>query len=87
MYKKIFYDHLYTCIIFGDVGTWLLGYRIVLSYLYIPQGHFFKSTLWLWSKDEYKILDFEQKPIIKSTEERNMNQPNVGVKEDSTLPD
>ena len=32
-------------IIFGDLGIWLLGYRIELSFLYIPQGYYFISTL------------------------------------------
>jgi len=29
-------------IIFDDFDIWLLGYRIEFSYLYIPQGHYFK---------------------------------------------
>ena len=33
--------------------TWLLGYRIKFSGIYIPQGHYFISILWLWSTDEY----------------------------------
>ena len=40
-------------IIFVDFGIWWLGCRIEYSCLYIPQGHFFISTLWLWSTDEY----------------------------------
>ena len=40
-------------IVFGDVGIWLLGYGIEFSCLYIPQGHYFMSTLWLWSTDDY----------------------------------
>ena len=40
-------------IIFDDFGIWLFGYRIELRCLYIPQGHDFVSTLWLWSTDEY----------------------------------
>jgi len=39
--------------IFAGFGIWLLGYRIEFSCLYIPQGHYFTSTLWLWSTDEY----------------------------------
>jgi len=38
-------------IIFDDSGIWVLGYRIGLR-LYIPQGHYFILTLWLWSTDE-----------------------------------
>ena len=40
-------------IILDNFGTWLLGYRIEFSCLYIPQEHYFISTLWLWSIDEY----------------------------------
>ena len=31
-------------IMFDDFGIWLLGYRIELSCLFIPQGHYFIST-------------------------------------------
>ena len=34
-------------IILNDLGISLLGYRIEFSCLYIPQKHYFKSTLWL----------------------------------------
>jgi len=36
------------------------------SCLYLPQGHYFISTLWLWSTDEYGF-DFivERKSIFK----------------------
>jgi len=40
-------------IIFDDFGILLLGYRIEFRCLYIPQGHYFISTLGLWSTDEY----------------------------------
>ena len=40
-------------IIFDDFGICLLGYRIEFSCLYIPQGHYFMSTSWLWRTDEY----------------------------------
>ena len=39
--------------IVDDFGEWLLGYRTEFSCLYIPQWHYFISTLWLWSADEY----------------------------------
>ena len=34
--------------------------------LYIPQGHYFIGTLWLWSTDEYvkKIILSESPPLI-----------------------
>ena len=34
-------------IIFDGFGIRLLGYRIECSCLYLPQGHYFVSTLWL----------------------------------------
>ena len=40
-------------IIFDDLGIWLLGYMVEFSCLYIPQRHYFISTLWLLSTDEY----------------------------------
>ena len=47
-------------IIFDDFSIWLLGNRtefsflyLPLSFLYIPQGHKFISTEWLWSTVEY----------------------------------
>jgi len=40
-------------IIFDNFGTWLLDYRIEFSCLYLPHGHIFISTLWLWRTDEY----------------------------------
>ena len=43
-------------IIFDDFRIWLLGYRIDFNCVYIPQGHYFISTLWLWSTDEYVIF-------------------------------
>jgi len=39
-------------IIFDDLGIYLLGYRIEISCLYIPQGHYFMSTFWLRHTDE-----------------------------------
>ena len=48
-------------IIFDGFGIWLLGYRIQLSCLYIPQWHNCISTLWLWSIDEYVFYFFERK--------------------------
>ena len=45
-------------IIFDNFGTWLLGYRFEFSCLYIPQGHYFISTLWLWSTHEYVVFLF-----------------------------
>jgi len=40
-------------IILDDFGMWILGYRIEFSCLYVPQGHYLISTLWLWCTDEY----------------------------------
>ena len=41
-------------IVFDDFGILCqLGCRIELSCLYIPQGHYFISTLWLLNTDEY----------------------------------
>ena len=54
-------------IIFHEFCIWLLDNRIALSCLYLPQGHYFLSTLWLWSTDEYVFfLDFERMSIFKS---------------------
>jgi len=41
---------------FDDFTTWWQGYRIEFSCLYIPQGHHFINSLWLWSTDEYICL-------------------------------
>ena len=42
-------------IIFDEFGIYLPGYRnnIELSCLYIPQGHYCISFLWLWRTDKY----------------------------------
>jgi len=48
-------------IIFNKFGLWLQGYRIEFSCLYIPQGHHFISTLWLWCTDEYMFVLFQAK--------------------------
>ena len=56
--KTLFMTDLLNIII-DDFGIWLLGYRIKFSCLYIPQGHYLISTLWLWSTDEYVIFLFE----------------------------
>ena len=45
-------------IILDDFRIWLLGYRTEFSCLYIPQGHYFISTVWQWSTDEYVIFRF-----------------------------
>ena len=42
---KFFYDWPIVFDIFDDFGIWLLGYRIKFSCLYIPQVHYFISTL------------------------------------------
>ena len=42
--------------IFDDFGNW---YRIEFNCLYIPHGHYFISTLWLLSTDNY--VNFERK--------------------------
>jgi len=34
----------------------ITGYRIKFSCLYIPQGHYFISTLWLWRTDKYVFI-------------------------------
>ena len=39
-------------IIFDDFSIWLLGYRTEFSCQYLPQGHTFISTVWLWHIDE-----------------------------------
>ena len=54
-------------IIFDDFGIWLLGVRNKLMCLYIPQGHYFKSTWWLWSIDEYVNKYFERKSIFNKS--------------------
>ena len=43
---------------FDDFSIWLLGHRTEFSCLYLPQGHNFISTVWLWSTDEYVIFLF-----------------------------
>ena len=45
-------------IIFDEFGIYLLGYRIEFSCLYIPQGLYSISNLWLWSTDEYVFLSY-----------------------------
>jgi len=40
-------------IVFDDLGIWLLGCMIEFSCLYIPQRHYFISSLWLLRTDEY----------------------------------
>jgi len=40
-------------IIFEHFSIRLPSYRIEFSCLYIPQGHYFICTLWLWSTNEY----------------------------------
>ena len=40
---------------FDDFSIWLLGYRTEFSCLYIPQGHNFISTVWLWSTNDYVV--------------------------------
>ena len=40
-------------ITFDNFAKYLLGYMIKFSCLYIPQGHYFISTVWLRSTDEY----------------------------------
>ena len=46
------------------IDIWLLDARIKFSSLYIPQGHYFISTLWLWSTDEYGNLWFWAKVLL-----------------------
>jgi len=48
-------------IIFDDFSICLLGYRTEFSCLYIQQGHYFISTVWLWSTDEYVSFNFSAK--------------------------
>jgi len=43
-------------IIFDHLGILLLGYRIKFSCLYVPQGHYYISTLWLLSTVEYAFF-------------------------------
>ena len=57
---KIFYDCPLN-IIFDDFVIWLLGYRIEFSCSYIPQEHYFISTLWQRSTNEYVLGFFERK--------------------------
>ena len=40
-------------IIFYNFGIWLLGYMIEFSCLYLPQVHYFISTLWVWNTGKY----------------------------------
>jgi len=42
-------------IIFDNFSIRLLGYRTEFSFLYLPQGHNFLSTVWLWSTDEVQM--------------------------------
>ena len=58
-------------IIFDDFSMWLLGYRVEFSCLYIPLGHYFISTLWLWSTDEYVNFDFERKSTFNVAEHKD----------------
>ena len=58
-------------IIFDDFSMWLLGYRVEFSCLYIPLGHCFISSLWLWSTDEYVNFDFERKSIFNVAEHKD----------------
>jgi len=55
-YQKSFMPNLLN-IIFDDFG-------IKFSCLYIPQGHYFISTLWLWNIDEYLIFWFWAKVFL-----------------------
>ena len=48
---------------FDDFGMWLLDYWIEFSCLYISQGHYFISTLWLW-EDEFVLKKIERKSIF-----------------------
>jgi len=45
---------------FDDFRIRLLGYRTAFSCLYLPHGHGFKSTLWLWSTDAFRFVLFHQ---------------------------
>ena len=45
-------------IIFDDFCKWLQGYRIEFSCLYIPQEHYFISTLCLLRTDECVFIYF-----------------------------
>ena len=56
-------------IIFDNFGMWFLGYRIEFCCVYIPQGHYFICTLWLWSTDEYIFIFIlsESPPLKKMT--------------------
>ena len=38
-------------IIFDDFSKWLLVYRMEFSYICLPQGHTFITTVWLRSTD------------------------------------
>ena len=60
---KIFYDWPVKYY-FWHFGICLLGYRIEISFLYIPQGHYFISTLWLWSTDEYGFFLLSESPSL-----------------------
>jgi len=48
-------------IIFDNFGICLLGYRNEFSFLYIPQGRYFISTLRISSADQYLFFQFEEK--------------------------
>ena len=54
-------------IIFDDFGIWLLGSKIEFGCLYIPQGHYYINTLWLWSTNEYVVsLILSKSPSLKT---------------------
>ena len=57
-------------IISDDFSIWLLGYRIKLSCLYLPQGHYFISTMWVWSTYEYVFffLNLSKNPPLNVKE-------------------
>ena len=63
-------------IIFGDFGIWLVGYRIKFSCLYIPQGHYFINTLWLWSTVEMSVFGFEKKSTFNNKKKRILHPCN-----------
>ena len=50
------YDSPFKYIFFDGLGIWLLGYRIKLSCLYLPQGNYRGSSWWLWSTNEYTCI-------------------------------
>ena len=61
---KLFMTGPFICY-YNEFGIWLLGYRIELGCVYIPQGNYFMSSLWLWTK--IKTFDVERKSIFNET--------------------